>query len=75
IEGLESLEASSFEMCFHAGTSQSGTDIVATGGRVLNATGRGTTLLEAQERAYAQVDAISWPEGFCRRDIGWRALT
>ena len=49
--------------------------IVASGGRVLNVTARGKTLAEARERAYAMVDRIDWPEGFCRRDIGWRALS
>ncbi|MEP2846608.1 MAG: phosphoribosylglycinamide synthetase C domain-containing protein, partial [Alphaproteobacteria bacterium] len=48
---------------------------LANGGRVLNVTARGTTLAGAQERAYAMVDGINWPEGFCRRDIGWRALS
>ena len=43
-------------------------------GRVLNVTARGATLAEARERAYAMVDAIDWPEGFCRRDIGWQAI-
>jgi phosphoribosylamine--glycine ligase len=41
---------------------------------VLNVTARGATVREARERAYAAVDRIDWPEGFCRRDIGWRAL-
>ncbi len=74
IGGLDGLPETSFEMCFHAGTSAVDGRIVASGGRVLNATARGATLAEAQERAYAMVDAIDWPEGFCRRDIGWRAL-
>jgi phosphoribosylamine--glycine ligase len=59
---------------FHAGTKQQGADLVANGGRVLNVTGLGTSVKEARERAYAGLDAIEWPEGFCRRDIGWRAL-
>ncbi|HLI13012.1 MAG TPA: phosphoribosylamine--glycine ligase [Alphaproteobacteria bacterium] len=59
---------------FHAGTAQEDGRIVATGGRVLNVTARGKTLAEAQGRAYRAVDLIDWPEGFCRRDIGWRAL-
>ncbi len=59
---------------FHAGTKQQGADLVANGGRVLNVTGLGTNVKEARERAYAGLDAIDWPEGFCRRDIGWRAL-
>ena len=59
---------------FHAGTKQQGADLVANGGRVLNVTGLGTSVKEARERAYAGLDAIDWPEGFCRRDIGWRAL-
>ncbi len=74
IGGLEGLPESSFEMCFHAGTAEGDGRIVAAGGRVLNATARGASLREARERAYAMVDAIHWPEGFCRRDIGWRAL-
>jgi phosphoribosylamine--glycine ligase len=41
---------------------------------VLNVTARGATLAQARDRAYAMVDLIDWPDGFCRRDIGWRAL-
>ncbi|TGN56575.1 phosphoribosylamine--glycine ligase [Paracoccus liaowanqingii] len=74
IAGLQDLPETSFQMTFHAGTAGSDGAIVATGGRVLGCTGRGTTLAEAHQRAYALVDAIDWPEGFCRRDIGWRAL-
>ncbi|MCU0899416.1 MAG: phosphoribosylamine--glycine ligase [Cypionkella sp.] len=74
IGGLDSLPESSTQMMFHAGTATRDGQIVAAGGRVLNATARGATLAEAQARAYALVDAIDWPEGFCRRDIGWRAL-
>ena len=48
--------------------------VVANGGRVLNATGRGATLAEARARAYALAEAVDWPQGFMRRDIGWRAL-
>jgi phosphoribosylamine--glycine ligase len=59
---------------FHAGTAREGDDLKAAGGRVLNVCARGATLAEARERAYAAVDAIDWPEGFHRRDIGWRAL-
>ena len=59
---------------FHAGTAEKDGAILATGGRVLNATARGTTLKEARDAAYGLVDAIDWPEGTCRRDIGWRAL-
>ncbi|MDK8871932.1 phosphoribosylamine--glycine ligase [Paracoccus sp. SSJ] len=74
IRGLDALPEDSFRMVFHAGTARRDGQIVATGGRVLAATGRGSTLAEAHARAYALVDAIDWPEGFCRRDIGWRAL-
>ena len=60
---------------FHAGTDMNEIGLLtATGGRVLNVTASGATLREAVDRAYAGVDAIDWPEGFCRRDIGWRAL-
>jgi len=59
---------------FHAGTRAEGGKIVANGGRVLNVCARGKTVREAQSRAYAAVDRIKWPDGFCRRDIGWRAI-
>ncbi|HVA12190.1 MAG TPA: phosphoribosylamine--glycine ligase [Stellaceae bacterium] len=59
---------------FHAGTTQAGDKLLAEGGRVLNVVGLGATIDEARRRAYAVVDRIDWPEGFCRRDIGWRAL-
>ncbi|WP_417627292.1 phosphoribosylamine--glycine ligase [Pararhodobacter aggregans] len=74
IKGLDALGEDSFSMVFHAGTRADGARILAQGGRVLNVTARGATLAEAQARAYAMVDAIDWPGGFCRRDIGWRAL-
>jgi phosphoribosylamine--glycine ligase len=61
-------------MCFHAGTQRANGQIISTGGRVLNVTARGDTLADAQQRAYAMIDQIDWPEGFYRRDIGWRAL-
>lgn len=59
---------------FHAGTQREGHKIVAAGGRVLNITALGATVAEARASAYRAVDAIDWPEGFCRRDIGFRAL-
>jgi len=74
IRGLDQLPQSSREMVFHAGTARQDSETVATGGRVLNVTARGESLRDAQTRAYALVDRIDWPEGFCRRDIGWRAL-
>jgi phosphoribosylamine--glycine ligase len=59
---------------FHAGTREEDGQLLANGGRVLNVTALGSTVAEAQARAYAAVDRIDWPEGFCRRDIGWRAV-
>ncbi len=60
---------------FHAGTSgDEDGSVRATGGRVLGVTAKGETLQKARDKAYAVVDAIDWPEGFCRRDIGWRAF-
>ena len=62
-------------MVFHAGTkSAADGTLVANGGRVLAVTALGSTIGEAQRRAYQAVDAIDWPGGFCRRDIGWRAV-
>ena len=74
IHGLEALPEDSFHMTFHAGTSARGSQIIASGGRVLNVSARAATLAQARARAYTMVDAIDWPEGFCRRDIGWRGL-
>ena len=59
---------------FHAGTALADERVVSAGGRVLNVTASGATIAEAQARAYAGVAAINWPGGFCRRDIGWRAI-
>jgi len=59
---------------FHAATERQNGKLIATGGRVLNITALGKTVAEAQQRAYSAIDLIDWPEGFCRRDIGWRAL-
>ena len=71
---LPELTESSSRMIFHAGTARQDGQLVATGGRVLNATGRGATLAEARDAAYALAEAVDWPAGFYRRDIGWRAL-
>jgi len=74
IRGLSRLPEDSRHMCFHAGTALKEGQIVANGGRVLNVTARGDTLADARNRAYAMIDHLNWPEGFCRSDIGWRAL-
>jgi phosphoribosylamine--glycine ligase len=74
INGLDALPEDSFHMVFHAGTRAEAGQVTANGGRVLNVTARGDTLQQARARAYAMVDRIDWPGGFCRRDIGWRAL-
>ena len=73
IGGLDSQPEDSSHMVFHAGTAQRDGQYVANGGRVLAVTARANSFAEAQDRAYAMVDGIDWPEGFCRRDIGWRA--
>jgi phosphoribosylamine--glycine ligase len=59
---------------FHAGTKREDGRIVADGGRVLGVTALGKDPAEAQRKAYAAVDRIDWPDGFCRRDIGWRIV-
>ncbi|CEJ15463.1 Phosphoribosylamine--glycine ligase [bacterium YEK0313] len=74
IRGLEGLAALDQVELFHAGTALKDGKLVANGGRVLNVTALGATVAEAQARAYAAVDRIDWPGGFCRRDIGWRAV-
>ena len=74
IDGLDAASEIEGVEVFHAGTRQEGGRIVANGGRVLNVSALGRTVADAQARAYAAVDRIRWPEGFCRRDIGWRAI-
>jgi phosphoribosylamine--glycine ligase len=74
IGGLADAAALDGVEIFHAGTKSQDGKILANGGRVLNVCGTGATIREAQARAYAAVDRIKWPGGFCRRDIGWRAI-
>lgn len=74
IRGLEQAAAIEGVEIFHAGTKKVGEKIVASGGRVLNITATGRSVKEAQARAYRAIGLIDWPEGFCRRDIGWRAI-
>ena len=74
IEGLEAAAEVEGVEIFHAGTRAAGGTILANGGRVLNVTARGKSVSEAQARAYQAVDRIRWPDGFCRRDIGWQAV-
>ncbi|MFC7291102.1 phosphoribosylamine--glycine ligase [Hirschia litorea] len=74
IRGLEEAEASNEGVVvFHAGTAERNGDIIANGGRVLGVTAMADTVTHAIENAYKAVDQIDWPEGFYRRDIGWRA--
>ena len=74
IEGLDEAAAVEGVEIFHAGTKADGNRILANGGRVLNVCALGSTVREAQSRAYEAVARIRWPEGFCRHDIGWRAV-
>ncbi|MEM8947990.1 MAG: phosphoribosylamine--glycine ligase [Pseudomonadota bacterium] len=74
IRGLKAAKAVEGVTIFHAGTRLEGDLMLAAGGRVLNVAAEGETLVEARDRVYKAVDLIDWPQGFCRRDIGWRAL-
>jgi len=74
IRGLDDAAKVPGVQIFHAGTKRHGERILANGGRVLNVTAMAQTVQEARERAYRAVDLIDWPEGFCRRDIAWRAV-
>ena len=74
IRGVDEAAAVDGIQIFHAGTAREDGRLVAAGGRVLNVTALGETVTEARDRAYAAVDRIDWPGGFCRRDIGWRAI-
>jgi phosphoribosylamine--glycine ligase len=74
IEGLnEAAQIEGVEI-FQAGTIAKDGALLANGGRVLNVCASGKTVVEARQRAYAAIDRIKWPEGFCRRDIGWQAV-
>ncbi|MEZ5758132.1 MAG: phosphoribosylamine--glycine ligase [Emcibacteraceae bacterium] len=74
IGNLQTAGSAENIMIFHAGTKKSGDKILATGGRVLNITSIANSVTEAKRDAYTALDQINWPEGFCRRDIGWRAV-
>jgi phosphoribosylamine--glycine ligase len=74
IDGLEAAAEVDGVEIFHAGTKADNGRVLANGGRVLNVSALGRTVGEAQARAYAAVDRIRWPDGFCRRDIGWQAV-
>ncbi len=74
INGLDEAARVEGVEIFHAGTKSDGNRILANGGRVLNVCALGKSVREAQARAYEAVDRIKWPEGFCRRDIGWQAV-
>jgi phosphoribosylamine--glycine ligase len=74
IDGLDAAAEVEGVEIFHAGTIAHDGRVLANGGRVLDVSAMGQTVAEAQARAYAAVDRIQWPDGFCRRDIGHRAL-
>jgi phosphoribosylamine--glycine ligase len=74
IEGLDDAAAVEGVEIFHAGTKAEGGKILANGGRVLDVSALGKTVSEARSRAYEAVSRIRWPEGFCRHDIGRRAV-
>jgi len=74
IKNLEEAGSAQNIVIFHAGTKKEGEAVLATGGRVLNITSLSDTVTEAKNDAYEALDHINWPQGFCRRDIGWRAV-
>src|SRR6201996_749442 len=74
IDGLGDAAKIDGAEIFHAGTVAKDDAILANGGRVLNVCALGKSVTEAQHRAYQAVDRIKWPDGFCRRDIGWQAV-
>jgi phosphoribosylamine--glycine ligase len=74
IAGLDAAASIHGATIFQAGTALRDGRLVANGGRVLNVTARGNSIAQAQERAYEAAARIAWPEGFYRRDIGWRAI-
>jgi phosphoribosylamine--glycine ligase len=73
IRGADAVGADDL-IVFHAGTQREAGRLLASGGRVLDVTALAPTIAAARDRAYAAIDRIDWPQGFCRRDIAWRAL-
>ena len=74
IKGLEEAERIEGITVFHASTDYKKGKTIAQGGRVLNITAIAPTAKEAQEKAYEAIKKIDWPQGFYRKDIGWRAV-
>lgn len=74
INGVDGAAQVEGVMVFHAGTAEKDGALVSNGGRVLGITAKGADVEQARQRAYEAVEAIDWPEGFCRSDIAWRAL-
>ena len=74
ISGIEDAAATPGVVVFHSGTREVDGVVFADGGRVLAITALGSSVAEARKRAYEAVDRIKWPDGFCRRDIGWRGI-
>jgi phosphoribosylamine--glycine ligase len=73
IKNADGLDSDALQV-FHAGTRRDGGRLLGSGGRALCVTALGESVSEAQKRAYAGMEQIVWPEGFCRRDIGWREI-
>ena len=74
IKDLDAASKMKDVVVFHAGTKADGDKVLSNGGRVLGVTAIGENVRDAQQNAYDAVDAIDWDGGFCRRDIGWRAI-
>lgn len=75
IRNLDQAARDPDTLIFHAGTAEKDGEIISVGGRVLGVSATGKDIAAAREKAYAAVDRVDWPEGFCRRDIAWRALS
>ena len=75
IRGIEKLESSDIFQVFHAGTNHDGSNLLATGGRVLSVTAKNETLSEALNIIYKSISQLEWPEGYYRKDIGKKALS
>ncbi|WP_420335866.1 phosphoribosylamine--glycine ligase [Roseibium sp.] len=73
IRGLEKMGSDSLQV-FHAGTKRDNGSLLANGGRVLNVTALGNSVADAKAQAYDAIGNIDWPDGYCRSDIGWRAI-
>jgi len=74
IKNLSNILIDKNNQIFHAGTYEKNNKTYSSGGRVLNITSSSESLIEARNKSLSNIDKINWPDGFFRKDIGWRVI-